>query len=52
MKIYEVSNTDLYCFEDIVNEKQFAFDQYDEVEFKRVENGLRLFAKYYFSLWD
>jgi len=22
MKIYEVSNTDLYCFEDIVNEKQ------------------------------
>jgi hypothetical protein len=42
----------IFAFEYIVNEKQFAFDQYDEVEFKRVENGLRLFAKYYFSLWD
>lgn len=47
-----IINEMIFAFNYIVNEKQFDYENYDKVEFKRVENGLRLFAKYYFSLWD
>ena len=47
-----VLNEMIFAFDYIKEQKQYNFDEYDEVEFKRVENGLRLFGKYYFSLWD
>ena len=31
---------------------QEDFDMYDNDQRKRVENGLRLFGRYYFALWD
>ena len=42
----------LFAFKYVKDGKQFEFGNFDRKEYARVENGLQLFAKYYFSLWD
>jgi len=42
----------IFAFDYVKNEKQLDFEEYTEETHARAQNGLRLFGKYYFSLWD
>lgn len=43
----------IWTFQHISEEDDFSLDfQADERSYNRVKNGLRLFGKYYLSLWD
>ena len=42
----------IFAFKYILDGKQYDYVNFDRREYERVENGLQLFSKYYFSLWD
>ncbi len=47
-----------YCLDemiwtfDIIKKDEYLDEMSEKIKYERVANGLRLFAKYYFSLWD
>jgi hypothetical protein len=47
-----VLNEMIYAFDAIAAEDGDFFDEYDVIDYDRIQNGLRLFGKYYTSLWD
>lgn len=42
----------IFAFKYVLDGKQYDYINFDRREYDRVENGLQLFSKYYFSLWD
>ena len=42
----------IFAFDYSKNEKHLDYNEYTEENHARAQNGLRLFGKYYFSLWD
>lgn len=52
---YDVDSNHHKRWDYVLNEMIFAFDSIANNNIKdddRIKNGLRLFSKYYFSLWD